>query len=193
MTYFISEILKLVGDEKTDRTKKIQILQKNATPQLKTILRCLIDPDIQFFTDKLPPHRPDDAPLGLNGNSLHLVSRMFYVWLKQNPIPDSKKEKILIQHLESLHKDECDVFLMILMKKFPKGINEGLILQAFPAILHDSQVHRLLRINPSTKIVETKIIEQPKIVEIVKPVVVKEKKKRNPRKKKDVKVSNQVA
>ena len=134
----ISEILKLVSEQKTTQ-EKVNVLQKWNTPVLQMILKYALDPSIKWALPKGdPPYKPsefDDTQ-----SMLYQEARRLYLFLEGgNPnLTNLKKEQLFIGLLESLDKDDAKLLLAVKEKKIPyKGINSKLVNTAFPGLLQE--------------------------------------------------------
>ena len=81
---------------------KIEVLRRNGNYALKSVLKGTFDPNINFFTDKVPYYKPSDAPPGLGYTSIHQELGRVYLFESNNPrvapnLTDKRKEQILIQ------------------------------------------------------------------------------------------------
>lgn len=71
-------------------------------------------PEKKFeLPEGIPPFKPDDAPLGLSPSNLLNEVRRFYIFTKERPLPNIKKEMIFTQMLESVHPQEAEILLMV--------------------------------------------------------------------------------
>lgn len=152
-TIFLPEILKAVSAQPIhdDKIKMIRMWwqrePKNAE-LMRTFMLALYHPGVKFaFPDSKPPFMYSDAnDLGMTANTLYKAVRKLKL-LSDGPdkIQNSiKRENTLIQQLETLHKLEADLYLMIIFKKIDEtvypGINEDFLRQAFSAVLPPKKV-----------------------------------------------------
>ena len=133
----VPEVLELVRQAKT-KQEKIEILQNNAHPALKDILRINFDGDvISLLPEGAPPYNKDDAPEGYSVSSLYKTHKQFKYFFK-GPIGDQvqavRREKLFIDALESMHPTESDLLIEVKDRKL-KGITKALVDEAFPGLV----------------------------------------------------------
>lgn len=97
---------------------------------LKEVLKSAIIPGFKFLLPEgLPPFKQDLGGIGLTPSHLAYEARKFYVF-RRFDLPALKRERLFIDMLESLHKDEVEVLLLIkeqeLTTKYP-ALNSPLI------------------------------------------------------------------
>lgn len=123
------------------KEERINVLRRNVSYSLRSVLRGTFDPNVQFVFEKVPYYKPSDAPIGLGYTSIHQELGRVYLFEANNPrvSPDlsmQRKEQILIQILEALESREAEIFMnMILKKQKVKGLTFDLVKEAFPDIL----------------------------------------------------------
>ena len=129
----IYEVLKLASEQKT-KAQKIEVLRKHNTPCLQTILIGAYDDGVVWLLPETdPPYKPND--LVDQQNIIYTEIRKLYLFVKggNDTLAQSKREKIFIDFLESIDKDDAKVILSIKNKKLPfKNLTKSLIIEAFP-------------------------------------------------------------
>ena len=137
----ISEVLNKAAGLATKK-EKIEYLQANNSRPLRNILKGSFDDSVEFNLPKgVPPYRKDDAPKGFEPSNLHKVCRKFKYFNKggqADSLSSSRREKMFIDCLESLHPDEAELLLTMKDKKLAgkyKGLTPRLIADAFPKLL----------------------------------------------------------
>ena len=141
------EVLEAVGKESSVK-KKVRILQNMDCPALRHILKGGFDPNVKWLlpTGSPPNYKPDDAPAGLQLQSIHQQTPKFYLFVqagvdsgKCGNLSQSKREQLFVQMLESLHAKEAQ--LLIDMKdqniKY-NGLTVKLINDAFPGLIAET-------------------------------------------------------
>ena len=137
MTKYISELFKEFEKLKSRREKLGFLTEHKNNDIFKAVLQGTFDPNIQWHITDIPEYTPDAAPLGVNPSSLHNVIPKCTIFAVGHPKgegvkPARMKEK-LIQVLESMHKDESDLYVGMLKKKLKvKGLTESIVLEVFP-------------------------------------------------------------
>ena len=137
----ISEVLEFAARLATKK-EKIDYLQANDSRPLRNILKGSFDDSVVFNLPKgIPPYRKDDAPKGFEPSNLHRVSRRFKYFNKGgigDGLDATRREKMFIDCLESLHPDEAELVILMKDKRLAgkyKGITKALVVAAFPSII----------------------------------------------------------
>lgn len=151
-TIYLPEILKSVSEQESldDKLKMIRAWwvrdPKNAE-LMRTFMLAVYHPGVKFaFPKHKPPfHYNDCTDFGMAPNTLFKAARKLKL-LSDGPdkITNSiKRENMLIQQLETLYKEEADLYLMIIFKEIDQeiypGINEDFLRTAFSAVLPPKQ------------------------------------------------------
>ena len=134
-----------------DKAKKVAVLRKYDTPNLRNFLMCAFNPDIEWLLPEGDvPYIENDAPEGTEHSLLAVESRTIHNYVKRkvnNPIAgtpewvfgnaalnDMKRETMFIQLLEGLHASEAKVLCLAkertLHRKY-KGLNANTVREAF--------------------------------------------------------------
>ena len=130
MRSLISEVLEEVSQANTEE-QKISILRKNYSPALEDVFQWAYNPNIQLFTNKIPPFTPDLSPDGLSLTSLNSEHKRFNMFLKESRITEERKTILLIQMLEALGVNEAKVLEYIVTKNIP-SVSKELVEKAYP-------------------------------------------------------------
>lgn len=124
---------------------KINVLRKNYSKALESVLRGAFHPGIKYVFDKIPKYKTSDAPIGLGYSSIAQELDRVYLFEQNHPrvapnLTHQRKEQIFIGMLESLEEREAEVFAGMLMKKLPvKGLTYKIVKEAFPHLLPDEK------------------------------------------------------
>ena len=138
MTIYISELLKKIAKAKSRKQKKTILEEYKDNNVLKFVLQGTFDPSIEWnVPKKFTKYKPDDAPIGLNPQTLFVVVPKCSIFVKghakANGLTEKRTKELLIQVLESMHEDESLIFVQMLKKKLKvKGLTEKLVLEVFP-------------------------------------------------------------
>ena len=138
MTIYISELMKKIAKAKSRKQKKTILEEYKDNNVLKFVLQGTFDPSIEWnVPKKFPKYKPDDAPIGLNPQTLFVVVPKCSIFVKghakANGLTEKRTKELLIQVLESMHEDESLIFIQMLKKKLKvKGLTEKLVLEVFP-------------------------------------------------------------
>ena len=142
MNLGIAEILEKASNL-SNKKDKIDFLQKHNSKALETVLVCAYDPYIEW---NLPPGSPPYKKSNvLDGEGiLYQEVRRFYLFLKGHNSPvenkDLKREQLFLGLLETVTAADAELLCAIKDKKLPyKGLNEKIIREAFPNLLHTKE------------------------------------------------------
>ena len=133
----ISEVLQKAHNAKT-KAKKIEILQDNNTPALRSLFVVNFDESLQA---RVPlgedvPYRKNEAPKGTEHTLLEKEALKLYRFFVggDDTLPKMKVENMFIQMLEGLHPDEAVIKAVnkTLHKKY--RITHAVVKEAFPSI-----------------------------------------------------------
>ena len=132
-----------------DKPKKVAVLRKYDTPNLRNFLMCAFNPDIEWMLPEGDvPYMPNDAPDGTEHSSLSQEVRSIHNYVKRkvtgsdtedwvlgNPnLNASKREMLFIQLLEGLSAGEAECMCLAkdrtLHRKY-KGLNANTVREAF--------------------------------------------------------------
>ena len=107
------------AETKADR---IAILRKYDHPRFRDFLSCALNPNIEFDVE-VPKYRPAEEPAGLNFTYLDIEMMKIYRFIKGHPkrppgLTPQKQKQLLLVILESLHKDEAEIMVQLVQKKF---------------------------------------------------------------------------
>jgi hypothetical protein len=133
MKLLVSEILAKVATAETE-AKKINLLRENYSPALEDVLHWAYDPNIKFFTNKVPPYTPDQSPDGLAMTTFYSEHKRLYLFLEQTKIDAARKNILLIQMLEALSAAEAKILENIILKNIPE-VSKDIAEKAYPGLL----------------------------------------------------------
>ena len=135
-TPLFSEILEEVAKAKT-KYKKIQLLRKHETVELRMVLKGSFDPSIIWaLPEGEVPYIPNDAPAGTEHTLLSKQVRILTNFIKGDVpnLTQGKREQMYIQLLEGLHKSEAELMVAVKDKKVHtkyKGLSTNVVKEAF--------------------------------------------------------------
>lgn len=133
MRLLVSEVLSKVATAETEQ-KKINLLRENYSPALEDVLHWAYDPNIKFYTSKIPPYTPDQSPTGLAMTSLYNEHKRFYLFLQNTRVDESRKNILLIQMLEALSAAEAKILESMIQRNIPE-VTKDLAMKAYPGLL----------------------------------------------------------
>ena len=149
-TLLYHEIFTKVNNAK-DKAKKVAVLQKYDSPNMRSLLMCAFNPDIEWLLPEgQVPYIENDAPEGTEHSTLAQEGRTIHNYVKRkvnNPVAgapewvfgntslnDMKRETMFIQLLEGLSAREAEVLCLAkdrtLHRKY-KGLNASTVQAAF--------------------------------------------------------------
>tara|TARA_B100000287_G_scaffold143006_1_gene134832 strand:+ start:365 stop:886 length:522 start_codon:yes stop_codon:yes gene_type:complete len=131
-----SEIFQKVNNVKTKK-EKIKILKDNDHPSLRSVIKWSFDPKIETdLPEGNPPYIPNEAPEGVGEHTLIITEApKFYNFIKgANNHSKMNRERMFVRLLESLHRDEAELMLVIKDKRLHqkyKGFSKEVVKEAF--------------------------------------------------------------
>ena len=134
--YEVFEEIELAEDD----FERIDMLRRNSSYALKSVLKGMFHPDIHFTITEEPKYKRSDAPPGMGYSNMTQELNRAYLFEANNPrvstnLTVERKSQILIQILESLEAKEADVYMAMLQKKPLVGLTYEVVKEAFPDIL----------------------------------------------------------
>jgi hypothetical protein len=115
------EILNEFEQAKTE-SERIAVLQKYDTKQFREFLFYALETTLEYDVE-IPKYRPAPEPAGLNYTYLSMEMDKMYRFIKGHKLrPEGlsaqKQKQLLLVVLESLHKEEAEILVKMLQKKF---------------------------------------------------------------------------
>lgn len=140
MYKYVSEIFDEMGQAENKEKKKAILEKYRNHKELMMILRMNYDDRMVFFTKKAPPYKEDIFPIGTQFESLVKVAKRLYIFIEGNEevkrLSFQRKEHLLIQILEGLHKDEARIFLNAMLKRLKiRGVDRAMICEVWKDML----------------------------------------------------------
>ena len=132
----ISEIFTKINNAK-DKPKKIEVLRRYNTPNMRMVLKGAFDPKIEWeLPPGIPPYIANEAPAGTEHTYLEIEAKRLYNFVKggNNQLNKIRKETLFIQMLEGLHAEEAKVLIDMKNKtlnKTYKGLTSEMVKEAF--------------------------------------------------------------
>ena len=145
MKYSLSDILKKANDI-SDVNERIIFIQSNNSSPMQTFLTLAFDPALEWAVPETdPPYKASeyvDAQGMIFNNSVLRQIKCFIKGQGQDNVSRIKREQIFIQFLETVDKDDAELFLFIKKnKKLPfRKLNKTFISKAFPDLIDWSKV-----------------------------------------------------
>jgi hypothetical protein len=136
MEYLYSEIFDMFQKAET-RKEKIEVLKRFEHPTFKEFLNFCFNPNIKFDVE-IPSYKASYDPAGLNVMYLDDEVKRTYRFIVGHPkravgLTQKKQTELLLLVLESLHKDEADLYVKMLNKdlKIP-FLTKKLVKEVYP-------------------------------------------------------------
>ena len=135
-TLTFHEIFTKVNNAK-DKPKKIEVLKRYDTKELRQILKAAFDPNIKWLIPEgEPPFEKNDAPVGTEHTYLKSEAHRLYHFIEggNSNITQSKREMMFIQMLEGLHESEARLVIAAKDKRLHqvyKGLSKDVVKEAF--------------------------------------------------------------
>lgn len=133
-----SEILEEFQKAET-KQDRLSVLKKYDNIRFRQFLVYALDQKIEFDVE-IPNYRPAPEPAGLNFSYLDLEVPKLYRFIKNHPkrpegLTSHKQKQLLSVILESLFKDEAEILVSILQRKFKvPNLTIKLIQEAYPGM-----------------------------------------------------------
>jgi uncharacterized protein DUF6433 len=125
--------------QKADKAKtlaeKVEILRKNANKNLATVLRYALHPDVKWMLKAGTPNFKGDTLMTPAEDVLGIEARRLYLFVEGgNPsLTEEKREKLFVNMLDTMSKEEAEFLVAIKDGKFPfTTITKDVVNAAFP-------------------------------------------------------------
>lgn len=135
----IGEVVDLLEKAKTKKERE-EVLRKNDTVALRTLLRLNFDPNIEWHPviSEGVDYKPSIAPQTMG--STHIAAeirrlRPYLVGRGYDHTTDHRRKKNWIQLLENLDAREADILVKVSQKKLKCGLTKKLIKDVFPDLI----------------------------------------------------------
>lgn len=127
----------------TDRETKMDVLRRNNSYALQSVLRGTFHPNIRYVIDEVPKYRDSDSPAGMGYSSIASELDRIYLLEENHPrtspnLTLERKKVIFTQMLEVLEAREAAILAGMIMKRLPvQGLTYKLVQETFPGLLPD--------------------------------------------------------
>lgn len=122
------------------RKEKIDVLRKYDNGRLREFLFLIFSPDIEFDVEIPKTYKVNPEPLDMTMSTLHIEVNKLYRFIKGHPkkpagLTGDKQRNLLINVLESIHKDEAELLIKVMKRevKIPY-LTIQIVKEAFPGI-----------------------------------------------------------
>ena len=133
MLHSLSEIVTKATELKT-KEEKIAWLRKNEGVPLKTILKYMYDPRIEFLIPDTPPPWKKNGYVGVEG-MLYKETRRLRIFIKgggYDQLDKVKREQLFISLLEDVDDKDAELLCKMIAQKPLKGLSRAVVAEAFP-------------------------------------------------------------
>jgi hypothetical protein len=136
MEYLYSEIIDLFEKAPTKK-EKIEVLKRFEHPTFKEFFNYTFNPDVVFDV-QIPEYKSSVEPAGLNTAYLDAELGRTYRFIvghpkRANGLTPRKQTELLLILLETLHKDEADLYVRMLKKDLKiKFLTKKFIKEVYP-------------------------------------------------------------
>lgn len=133
MLHSLSEIVTKATELKT-KDEKIAWLKKNESVPLKTILKYMYDPKVEFLIPDTPPPWKKNGYVGVEG-MLYKETRRLRIFIKgggYDQLDKVKREQLFISLLEDVDDKDAELLVKMIAQKPLKGLSRVVVSEAFP-------------------------------------------------------------
>ena len=122
-----------------NKQERLAVLRKYDNKNFREFLWHALEPTIEYDVE-IPTYRPAVEPAGLNYTYLSIEVKKLYRFIKNHKLrpvglTPEKQKQLLVVVLQSLHKDEAELLVKILQKKFKiPNLTIKLVQEAFPGM-----------------------------------------------------------
>lgn len=133
MLHSLSEIVTKTTELKT-KEEKIAWLRKHDGVPLKTILKYMYDPQVEFLIPSTPPPWKKNGYVGVEG-MLYKEVRRLRIFIKgggYDQLDKVKREQLFISLLEDVDDKDAELLCKMIAQKPLKGLSRAVVAEAFP-------------------------------------------------------------
>ena len=133
MLLSLSEIVTKATEQKT-KEEKIAWLRKHESVPLKTILKYMYDPSVEFLIPNTAPPWKKNGYVGVEG-MLYKETRRLRIFIKgggYDHLEQVKREQLFISLLEDIDDKDAELLCKMIAQKPLKGLSRAVVNEAFP-------------------------------------------------------------
>lgn len=133
MLLSLSEIVTKATEQKT-KEDKIAWLKKHESVPLKTILKYMYDPSVEFLIPNTAPPWKKNGYVGVEG-MLYKETRRLRIFVKgggYDHLEQVKREQLFISLLEDVDDKDAELLCKMIAQKPLKGLSRAVVHEAFP-------------------------------------------------------------
>ena len=124
----------------TTRKEKIDVLRRYDSGRFREFLFLMFSPNVEFDVEIPKTYKVNPEPEGMTMSTLHIEVSRLYRFVKGHPkkavgLTGEKQKNLLINVLESIHKDEAELLIKVMKRdvKIPY-LTAQIVKEAFPGI-----------------------------------------------------------
>jgi len=143
MQKYIHEIFEEFKAAPSMEDKKNVLRKYHNNLGLVIVLRGTYHPNIKYAVHSVPNYKPNNTPIGYSTTTIAFEAKRLYLFEENHPrvapgFTEEQRQRILIQILEALDKNDAVIFMNMLLKdqRVP-DLNKELIEEALPGIFRD--------------------------------------------------------
>ena len=136
MLHSLSEIVTKATELKTKEEKIAWLRQHDGVP-LKTVLKYMYDPSVEFLIPSTAPPWKKNGYIGVEG-MLYKETRRLRIFIKgggYDQLDKVKREQLFISLLEDVDDKDADLLVKMIAQKPLKGLSRAVLQEAFPDII----------------------------------------------------------
>jgi hypothetical protein len=140
MIHSLSEIVANAVELGT-REEKITYLRKHDTVPLKTVLKYMYDPSVEFLIPNTPPPWKKNDYVGVEG-MLYKETRRLRIFIKgggYDNLDQIKREQLFISLLEDIDNSDAELLCKMIAQKPIKGLSRAIVKEAFPGLIVEDE------------------------------------------------------
>ena len=133
MLLSLSETVTKATEQKTKEDKIAWLKQHESVP-LKTILKFMYDPSVEFLIPNTPPPWKKNGYVGVEG-MLYKETRRLRIFIKgggYDGLDQVKREQLFISLLEDIDDNDAELLCKMIAQKPLKGLSRAVVNEAFP-------------------------------------------------------------
>ena len=122
------------------RKEKIDVLRRYDSGRFREFLFLMFSPNVEFDVEIPKTYKVNHEPEGMTMSTLHIEVTRLYRFVKGHPkkavgLTGEKQKNLLINVLESIHKDEAELLIKVMKReaKIPY-LTAQIVKEAFPGI-----------------------------------------------------------
>jgi hypothetical protein len=122
------------------RKEKIDVLRRYDSGRFREFLFLMFSPNVEFDVEIPKTYKVNPEPEGMTMSTLHIEVSRLYRFIKGHPkkavgLTGEKQKNLLINVLESIHKDEAELLIKVMKRdvKIPY-LTSQIVKEAFPGI-----------------------------------------------------------